>query len=114
MYDTAAIQENLNDIESETKALIILFWICVGFTLLELVFWIIYCTCSMMDKTAQEHYDTDRGHRSHSQRSQSHDSVGRNNEVSYQSINQHPDNLPPPTVIIQPVVVSQSSRQYDQ
>ena len=114
MYDTAAIQENLNDIESETKALIILFWICVGFTLLELVFWIIYCTCSMMDKTAQEHYDEDRSHRSHSQRSQCHDTVGRNNEVSYQSINQHPDNLPPPTVIIQPVVVSQSSRQYDQ
>ena len=62
MVDTGDIKSNLSDIQWETKALMILFWVCVGFTLCELVFWIIFCTLGKMNKTAGEHLDESRSH----------------------------------------------------
>jgi len=48
-------------VKDEMTSLMILFWICFGFTLCELVFWIIFCARRKMENTSKEHHEEHLG-----------------------------------------------------
>ena len=53
-FDTSAINSNLDTQQRLLLGILILFWIEVCLTLIELVFWLIYCARNKMDNVAKE------------------------------------------------------------